>query len=70
MVATKCADYEVAGLYLKGSEYDLEAAVEGWRADERWERENPLKKGKGKNARNRRLGGGGGGGGSIAGQLS
>ena len=68
MVATKCADYEVAQLYLKGSDYDLDIAVESWREDERWEKEHPLKnddrKGKGKNGR-RRIGGIG-----MSGQLS
>ena len=43
MVATKCPDYDVASLYLKGSEYDLESAVEAFRADEKWEKEHPLK---------------------------
>jgi hypothetical protein len=47
MVATKCADYGVAELYLKGADGDLEMAVEAWRADEEWERRNPLGKGKG-----------------------
>jgi len=47
MVATKCADYSVATLYLKGSDYDLDVAVEAYRADEQWEKENPIK-GKGK----------------------
>ena len=43
MVATKCPDYDVAILYLKGSEYDLETAVEAFRADEQWEKEHPMK---------------------------
>lgn len=42
MVATKCPDYDVALLYLKGAEYDLEAAVGAFKADERWEKEHPL----------------------------
>ena len=51
MIATKCADYNVAILYLKGSNYNLEMAVEAFKADERWEKDHPMK-GKGK-ARNR-----------------
>ena len=47
MVATKCADYEVARLYLKGTDWELQTAIEAFQADERWERENPMK-GKGK----------------------
>ena len=43
MVATKCPEYDVAKLYLKGSEYDLEAAVEAFKADEQWEKEHPMK---------------------------
>ena len=42
MVATKCADYDVAGVYLKGSDWELETAVEAYRGDERWEKENPI----------------------------
>ena len=47
MVATKCADYEVARLYLKGTDWELQTAIEAFQADERWEKENPMK-GKGK----------------------
>jgi hypothetical protein len=43
MVATKCPDYDVATLYLKGSEYNLESAVEAFKADEQWEKEHPMK---------------------------
>lgn len=43
MVATKCPDYDVAIMYLEGSEYDLETAVEAFRADEDWEKEHPMK---------------------------
>ena len=45
--------YDVALLYLRQAEWDLEAAMEAYREDERWEREHPLeaqaraKKGKG-----------------------
>lgn len=76
MVATKCADYQVAELYLKGADQDLEVAVDAFRADEEWERQNPLQgkgKGKGKRgvpeqmARNRRTSGAAGG--SLVGQL-
>lgn len=71
MVATKCADYNVATLYLKGSDYNLEIAVESFKADEEWEKRHPLKgKGKGKVGQNmtqiERFGRGG----SLAGQLS
>jgi len=43
MVSTKCPDYDVAKLYLKGSDDDLEAAVEAFKADEQWEKEHPMK---------------------------
>jgi hypothetical protein len=43
MIATKCPDYDVANLYLKGAEYDLEAAVETFKSDEQWEKEHPMK---------------------------
>lgn len=69
MVATKCADYGVATLYLKGSDYNLEIAVEAFKADEEWEKRNPLQeqgKGKQNDRRRSRLGRGG----SLAGQLS
>ncbi len=54
MVATKCADYNVATLYLRSSDYNLETAIESFKADERWERDHPMK-GK-KRARNRTSG--------------
>ncbi|KAK5047473.1 hypothetical protein LTR84_006569 [Exophiala bonariae] len=69
MVATKCADYAVATLYLKASDYQLDVAVQAFKADEEWERRNPLEgqgKGKEKEKRRSRLGRGG----SLAGQLS
>ena len=67
MVATKCADYNVATLYLKGSDYDLELAVECFKADEEWEKSHPLKgKGREIESHGRRFGRGG----SISGQLS
>ena len=53
MVASKCADYNVATLYLKGSDYNLEMAVEAFKADEQWEKDHPMK-GSGKEKGNRR----------------
>lgn len=47
MVATKCPDYNVATLYLKTSDYNLERAIEAFKADERWEKDHPMK-GKGR----------------------
>lgn len=43
MVATKCPEYKVAQLYLKGSQYNLEIAIEAFKADEQWEKDHPLK---------------------------
>ena len=63
MVATKCVDYSVAGLYLKGAEWDVEGAVERYRGDEEWERRNPMK---GKEKIDKK---GWSGGGSLVGQL-
>jgi len=57
MVACKVSDvspkyrYDVALLYLKQVDYDLEAAIEAYKDDERWEKEHPMEaniKGKGK----------------------
>lgn len=42
MVACKCAEYDVAELYLGQADYDLGVAVERFLADEEWERRNPL----------------------------
>ena len=42
MVGAKCHDYEVAGLYLRNAEGDVGRALEVWKEDERWERENPV----------------------------
>jgi len=50
MVATKVSEYDVALLYLQQAEYDLDAAIEAFREDERWESEHPIEasvKGKG-----------------------
>lgn len=47
----KVSEYDVALLYLKQVDYDLEAAVEAYKDDERWEKEHPIEanvKGKGK----------------------
>jgi hypothetical protein len=59
--------YDVATLYLEQSDWDLEAAIEAYREDERWEKEHPLeaksrtKKGKAaKDAGMRRFVGGSG----------
>jgi hypothetical protein len=58
--------YDVALLYLKQSDYDLELAIEAFKADEKWEKAHPLDKGKGKARSGRlRLNGGGG----LTGQL-
>ncbi|KAJ4513145.1 hypothetical protein HRR83_005503 [Exophiala dermatitidis] len=66
MVLTKCPDYSVATLYLKGSDYNLDLAVDAFRADEEWENNHPLR-GNGKDHVRRRRGIGSG---SLAGQLS
>ena len=67
MVATKCADYNVAQLYLKGSDHSLEIAVEAFKADEEWEKSHPLEgKGKGRERHRSRFGIAG----SLSGQLS
>ncbi|KAK5138491.1 hypothetical protein LTR08_000077 [Meristemomyces frigidus] len=54
MVGVKCAEYDVALLYLQQAEWDLDVAMQAFREDERWEREHPIEareragKGKGK----------------------
>ncbi|KAH6681809.1 hypothetical protein B0J14DRAFT_223347 [Halenospora varia] len=51
MVRCKVSEYDVALLYLKQVDYDLEAAVEAFKDDERWEKEHPMeanRKGKGR----------------------
>ena len=66
MVATKCPEYNVAQLYLKGSDWDLEIAIESFKEDERWEKEHPIKNGENdKGKSKRRIGGSG----SLVGQL-
>ncbi|KAH8794008.1 hypothetical protein BGZ57DRAFT_749200 [Hyaloscypha finlandica] len=42
MVACKVSEYDVALLYLKEVDYDLEAAIEAYKDDERWEKEHPI----------------------------
>ncbi|KAL1302707.1 hypothetical protein AAFC00_003067 [Neodothiora populina] len=42
MVRCKVSEYDVALLYLEQADYDLEAAVEAYKEDERWEKEHPL----------------------------
>lgn len=65
MVTTKCADYSVATLYLKGSDWNLQIAIESFKADEQWEKDHPMQgKGKSRADENRRRFGG-----SLAGQL-
>ena len=62
--------YEIALLYLKQADYDLDVAVEAYLADERWEREHPIEanmNAKGKKAAPRRKYGFSNG---ITGQLS
>ncbi|KAG8528830.1 uncharacterized protein KY384_006519 [Bacidia gigantensis] len=57
MVTTKNPDYDMALLYLQQAEYKLDAAVESYVADERWEREHPLESSsRGKSARRRQFG--------------
>jgi hypothetical protein len=70
MVRTKCVDYDIAGVYLANEGWDLEAAVQRWKGDERWEIEHPMEgNGKGKEKRKgpgwRRVGISGG----LSGQL-
>ncbi|RMZ78399.1 hypothetical protein DV738_g3917, partial [Chaetothyriales sp. CBS 135597] len=48
MVATKCAEYEVGVVYLRANGYSLDRAVDAYRGDEQWERENPIKAGRGR----------------------
>ncbi|WPH03545.1 Hypothetical protein R9X50_00642500 [Acrodontium crateriforme] len=42
MVACKVAEYDVALLYLQQADWTLDAAVEAYREDERWEKEHSL----------------------------
>ena len=36
--------YDVALLYLEQSDYNLEAAIDSYKEDEKWEKEHPLDK--------------------------
>ncbi|KAL8865786.1 MAG: hypothetical protein Q9174_006696, partial [Haloplaca sp. 1 TL-2023] len=42
MVACKVSDYDIAVLYCTQAKYDLDAAIEAFMADEKWEREHPM----------------------------
>jgi len=70
MVGAKCHEYEVAEVYLRQAEGDVEKALERWAEDERWEKENPLRSGNGsvEKGKGRRVGGSGSGG-SLTRQL-
>ncbi len=46
--------YDVALLYLKQADYDLDVAIEAYKEDERWEKEHPLEAAKGKRKQNSR----------------
>ncbi|KAF2160935.1 hypothetical protein M409DRAFT_28541 [Zasmidium cellare ATCC 36951] len=53
-VATKVAEYDVAMLYLKNADWNLEAAIDAYKEDEQWEKAHPLEaqsKKKGKSAK-------------------
>ncbi|KAK4504623.1 hypothetical protein PRZ48_002584 [Zasmidium cellare] len=53
-VATKVAEYDVALLYLKQADWNLEAAITAYKEDEQWEKAHPLEaesKKKGKSAK-------------------
>ena len=64
MITTKCADYDVALVYLEGTNWDLDGAVQSYKSDEKWEAEHPMTQGKGKKQKkkdkNRGILGGGG----------
>jgi len=75
MVACKVAEYDIALLYLKQSEYNLELAIAAYKEDEKWEKEHPLeaaKKGKSPVSQppTKRRWGMGGSGGGLTSQLS
>jgi len=68
MVGAKCHAYDVAELYLKQADYDVELALEVFKADEKWEKENPYTvRGKRNVVPGKKKGGGGGIG--LTGQL-
>ncbi|KAI9721715.1 MAG: hypothetical protein M1812_002050 [Candelaria pacifica] len=78
MVACKVSEYNLALIYLTQTAYDLDLAISAYKADEKWEKDNPLDQAannsKGKNKaqqhnqgnKKKRFGIGGG----ITGQLS
>ncbi|KAI9809795.1 MAG: hypothetical protein M1825_000228 [Sarcosagium campestre] len=43
MVACKVVEYDMALIYLEQAGYDLDAAVDAYYADEKWEADNPLR---------------------------
>ncbi|KAL0931727.1 uncharacterized protein CTRU02_212680 [Colletotrichum truncatum] len=47
MTGCKVSDYDVALLYLEQAGYDLAMAMEAYAADEAWERDHPVRGGKG-----------------------
>ena len=60
--------YDVAVLYLEQTDYDLDAAIQTYKEDERWEKEHPhasSSKGKAKDRKTKKRGVAGG----ISGQL-
>lgn len=67
MVACKCAEYDVAELYLEQAGYDLGVAVERFLADEEWEKRNPLE-GRAKKTTTKKNGDGGSGGAARVGK--
>ncbi|KAI9166719.1 hypothetical protein HJFPF1_02833 [Paramyrothecium foliicola] len=50
MTSCKVSDYDIAVLYLEQAQFDLEAAVEAYFADEKWEEEQGKKAGPGTKA--------------------
>ena len=65
MMQTKCHQYDMAEVYLGNAKGDVSRAIERWKDDEKWERENPMKpNGKGKVGRRKDASGG------LTGQMS
>lgn len=42
MVATKCPEYNIATLYLRDNNYDLNQAVDVYISDEQWDKDHPI----------------------------
>jgi len=42
MMTCKVAEYDVAVMYLKQAEWDLQTAISAYQDDERWEKEHPM----------------------------